>query len=343
MPQQPTERSGPLVGHVRQGRRRFVPPLAATGVLHLGDWVRDDLPDLLWPILLASHGGNDAIRAFVKWQKAVIGDLAPAVEPKLLAEGLDGRLTSVDGLVAACPEAKEVVLARARDLQMLPAGIVAVLAAFPERPASWLGELEPRLPSQSDINFLALALVEVLGDGHRESLVKCISIWSAVLAGMFSADETIIDLLRNYPGDSTSRSRADTVVGASWGSMRAAKLANNPECLDKAIRWARVFWDFNSITTRCMRRRDLPDSHGDTDEATAFAEATGGLDSDSDSDSDSNSNSDEVESTPSVSISRQQSAQDLLSSYAEAVETSPADLYAPERQEVHAGWEHLMS
>jgi hypothetical protein len=327
MPQQHTEQDGPLAGHVRQGRRRFLPPLAATGVLHLGDWVRDDLPDLLWPILLASHSGNDAVRAFVRWQKAVQGDLIAAIEPKLLSEGLDGRLSSLDRFVAACPDAQDIVVTRAHELQMLPAEIMALFAAFPERPAPWLFPTELRSPSQTDIDFLGHALIEVLHDGHRESVVKCISIWSAVQAGMFSADETTINLLKTYPLDSAKRSLADTVVRASWGSMRAAKLAMDASWLDEATRWAKVFWDFNSRTTRCMRRRDLPHSQSDADDGTPLSESGGAHESDSG----------EVEHVQPVANSRQQSAKDLVLSYVEAVETSPANLYAPERQEVHAG------
>jgi hypothetical protein len=39
----PNERSGPLIVHVWQGRV-YRSPLAATGVLTIADWIRDDLP-----------------------------------------------------------------------------------------------------------------------------------------------------------------------------------------------------------------------------------------------------------------------------------------------------------
>jgi len=51
------ETTGPLAGHVRKGRT-YRSPLAATGVLTIGDWVRDDLPDLLWPVLTLSELGT---------------------------------------------------------------------------------------------------------------------------------------------------------------------------------------------------------------------------------------------------------------------------------------------
>jgi hypothetical protein len=62
--------TGPLAGHVRQGRR-YLSPLAATGVLQIGDWVRDDLPDLLWPVLVLSEYGTNWAKRFVLWQKDV--------------------------------------------------------------------------------------------------------------------------------------------------------------------------------------------------------------------------------------------------------------------------------
>ncbi len=71
----PNENSGPLAGHIRKGRV-YRSPLAATGVLHLGDWVRDDLPDLLWPVLVLSELGTAEGHRFLRWQKAVQSELA---------------------------------------------------------------------------------------------------------------------------------------------------------------------------------------------------------------------------------------------------------------------------
>ena len=130
--QQHTERSGPLSGHVRKGRR-YLSPLAATGVVNMGDWVRDDLPDLLWPVLaLAEFGSSGAIR-FVRWQKSVQGDLAGRVDPQVLAGGLDGRLTRLDRLVEAFPEAQGAVRDRAVEHDILPTCVARVLASYPER------------------------------------------------------------------------------------------------------------------------------------------------------------------------------------------------------------------
>jgi hypothetical protein len=58
---------GPLSDHVRKGRT-YRSPLAATGALQVGDWVRDDLPDLVWPVLTLQALGTGAFALFVHWQ-----------------------------------------------------------------------------------------------------------------------------------------------------------------------------------------------------------------------------------------------------------------------------------
>lgn len=97
-----------MVGHVRQGRK-YWPTMAADGLLHIGDWVKDELPDLLWPVLVAAELGTAEAIRFVRWQEAVQGDLANHGDPKFIAECLDGRLTSLDRLVAQIPDAKATV------------------------------------------------------------------------------------------------------------------------------------------------------------------------------------------------------------------------------------------
>lgn len=91
-----------MVDHVQLGRR-YLPRLVATGVLHIADWVRDDLPDLVWPVLVLSLHGTEAARDFVRWQGAVQDDLRRDVEPQVLANELDGRLTGLQRLAASHP------------------------------------------------------------------------------------------------------------------------------------------------------------------------------------------------------------------------------------------------
>src|SRR5690348_6826738 len=50
------EETGVLVGHTKRGRS-YLPPMRELGVTTV-DWVRDDLPDLLWPVLLLAEQGS---------------------------------------------------------------------------------------------------------------------------------------------------------------------------------------------------------------------------------------------------------------------------------------------
>lgn len=56
----------------------------------MGDWARDDLPDLLWPALYLADRWSSDLNAFVRWQEAVQRDLAGLASPKVLGENLDG-------------------------------------------------------------------------------------------------------------------------------------------------------------------------------------------------------------------------------------------------------------
>lgn len=315
---QGAQASGPMAGHVRQGRR-YLPQLAATGVLHIADWVRDDLPDLIWPALVLAHRSTNAARDFVRWQTAVQDDLRGDIHPAILAEGLDGRLTSLDRLSRVHPAAEASVKQRAMQFDLLPDPVVSVLETYPERPAMWLVEGSVGPPGQDDIDLLAEALVGVIRDGHREAVVKCLRIWSAVQAGTFRSDAPTIELLKRYPKDPRSRSRADSVVRASWGAAKGALLHEDSSRFDESIKWAKVFWGINSMTSRCVRGRDTDDGAAE------------------DTPTPSNVASSPVDDPAADGEHLQQFAMDLVSSYVQALETAPSRLYDQERQEVHAG------
>ena len=322
----PNVTSGPLVGYVKKGRT-YRSALAATGVLHIGDWVRDDLPDLLWPVLALSELGTAEAVRFVRWQKAVQEDLSGKAEPRLIAESLDGRLTSLDRLAAQVSEARAVVKARAEERGLLPKSVVNALASYPLRPAEWLVDREMTPPDQEEIDLLARAVVGVLKDGHREAVIKCLHIWSAVQAGTFSASAETIELLRRYPTDPRTRAQADSIVRAMWGARKGRLLYENESYFADAIKWARVFWGANSMTTRCMRRREVEaDEHDPKDGAVETP-----------SDATSRGEVAAPGAVPERGAHLRQLAIDLLASYVEALEMSPARLYDREPQEVHSG------
>lgn len=321
----PNERSGPLVGHVRKGRV-YKSPLAATGMLHTGDWVRDDLPDLLWPVLVLSDLGTSAGVRFVRWQKAVQDDLAGKAEVTLVAECLDGRLTSLDRLVAWVPDAVTAVTARAKEHGLLAKAVTSALDSYANRPAAWLTGYDAAAPGQDQISFLGGAVFEVLTDGHREAVIKCLPVWAEVQAGTFASDNATLELLKPYPNDPRTRSRADSAVRAIWGARRGLMLEQDGNRFADAVSWAKTFWNTNSAYTQCLRQ-------GEMDE--------GGRDEKADGEQPEVTTPDDAaitpEGTPEDGANLRRFAMDLLASYLEALETSPSDLYGHERQEVVSG------
>jgi len=322
----PNQRSGPLAGHVRTGRT-YRSLLAASGVLQIGDWVRNDLPDLLWPVLTLSELGTAEAIRFIRWQKAVQEDLSGEAESRFIAECLDGRLTSLDQLAAQVPGAKAAVKVRAEEQGLLPESVVSALASYPLRPAEWLIDREMTPPGREEIDLLARAVLGVLGDGHREAVIKCIYIWSAVQAGTFSTSAETIELLQPYPNDPKTRGQADSAVRAMWGAHKALLLHEDDSHFENAIKWAKVFWGANSMTSRCMRRRDF-----DADKLGIEEDAV-----DLPADAASSGEAPVPAAVPEEGAHLRRLAMDLLSSYVEALETSPARLYDPEQQEVHSG------
>jgi hypothetical protein len=302
--------------------------LAATGVLFAADWVRDDLPDLLWPVLVLSELGTAGGRRFIRWQKAVQDDLAGTIEAGFIAECLDGRLTSLDRLAAQVPGARSAVKARAEEHGLLPGSVVSALASYPHRPAGWLTNREERPPGQDETDVLAQAVLGVLTDGHHEAVIKCLRIWSTVQAGTFRCDAATIDLFKRYPDDPGTRAKADSVIRATWGAHKAALIENEGESrFADAVRWARVFWGANSMFTQCMRRGEAGGGEGGDGEDTAVQPGEGAPEGEAAGPG----------LMPDDGAHLRRLAMDLLSSFMEALETSPARLYDRERQEVVSG------
>lgn len=318
---------GPLSDHVRKGRT-YRSPLAATGALQVGDWVRDDLPDLVWPVLTLQALGTGAFARFVRWQAAVQKDLFDEAETDFVAGGVDGRLTSLQRLAARVPRAEHVVKARAEEHGLLPERVVAALASYPLRPAPWLVD-RPVAPSgQDELDLLAAAVLAIQRDGHREAVIKCFPIWAAAEAGTLRTSPETIELLQSYPHDPGTRTRADSAVRAMWGAHKGLLLSEDENCFADATHWAKVFWGANSMTSRCIRRNDA-------------GSATEGSQDDVAADDPAADPSTPQECAPTANAGDGSHlrglAMDLYSSYVEALETSPARLYDREQQEVQAG------
>ncbi|MDP3209076.1 MAG: DUF5677 domain-containing protein, partial [Rhodoglobus sp.] len=271
--------------------------------------------------------GTAGIRNMVAWQKAVQRDLAGRAKPAFIADCLDGRFTSLDRLAAAVPEAVDSCRTRAAELHLLPPYIDSALRSYPFRPAMWLSDGEAKAPDQDDLDLILNALINLLTDGHHESLIKCLPIWSAVQAGTLSTSKETIELLQPYPNDRATRDAADSAVRAMWGARRGLELSEGPDFYEPSIRWAKVFWGANSMTSRCLRKRDMDteDTEDDIKEDPVKVDLPTPV------------NNSEPSEMPADGAHLRGLAMDLVSSYVEALETAPAHLYHHEMQEVHTG------
>src|SRR6266540_4075576 len=92
------EETGVLKGHFKE-RRTYRPPMMAYEATHISDWVRDDLPDLLWPVLLAFRLGDESARLFTTIQQLVIDTLGKERLDESRIE-FDGRMTSIERVPA---------------------------------------------------------------------------------------------------------------------------------------------------------------------------------------------------------------------------------------------------
>lgn len=220
-----------------------------------------------------------------------------------------------------------MVKARAEEHGLLPESVADALASYPLRPAEWLVDREMTSPGREEIDLLARAVLGTLKDGHREAVIKCLYIWSAVQAGTFSTSAEMIDLLRLYPNDPKTRDKADSAVRSMWGAHKVLLVHEDEGHFANAIKWAKAFWGANSMTSRCMRRREFDADESDIEEGIM----------DLPTDTASNGEESTPAAVPDEGAHLRQLAIDLLSSYVEALETSPAHLYDREQQEVHSG------
>lgn len=331
-----------MAGHVRKGRV-YRSPFVADGALVIGDWTQDALPDLLWPALVLAESGTAGARRFVTWQGQVVNELRDEVEDERLARGLDGTLSGLTALGGTDEKTQEFLRTSATEHGLLSIAVAQALASYPHRPAEWLVLREMQPPEPDDVELLAKAVYEAISDGHREAVLKCLSIWSAVHAGTFRSSTETIELLVDYPTNEAKRSGADSVVRAMWGARQGLGQLDHLSELSAVEAWSRVFWGANSMTTKCVRKRDLdreqPDDAADRssapvswmDHATRDDVRVVGGSSDA---GDLYVGHDPV---PPEGAHLRRLAMDLLSSYVEVVDQGPRSLRDPSELEVHSG------
>lgn len=338
----PNQTSGPLAGHVRAGRV-YRSPFVADGALTIGDWTQDALPDLLWPALVLAQSGTGAARRFVAWQGDVVGGLRGQVEDEQLARGLDGTLSGLAALGGTDVVMQELLISKATEHGLLSGDVSHALASYPHRPAEWLVGRDVAPPEQSDLELLAKAVYEAMSDGHREAILKCLPIWSAVHAGTFRSSKETIDLLVDYPANEANRNRADSVVRAMWSARKSLEELSDRDDQSSVEAWSRVFWGANSMTSKCVRKRNVgvDDNDDSTDQQrTSDIESAESLQQEGFDGAAPSGGADiylRHDPVPEEGAHLRRLAMDLLSSYIEVVDQGPRRLRDPAELEVHGG------
>ena len=250
------ERGGVLAGHVKSGKT-FTPPLLTYEQMVPSEWARDDLPDLLWPLVLAAIEEHEAPALFRKAQEAVLEAL-PASSLEESGGALDGRLTSLERF-AGTDRAK--VVQAFKDFpghaRLISADLMGVLSLYDELPGRWLlvdpWEGSTSVPSPDEaVNLLAHAIVKVIADASLNAVTKTPPYAWQLLRGKLRLPREMIDVLRDYPLDVEKRPLAEATIRSSFLALKAADAHEHPEWFPPREAWKKSFWEQNRASTPCV-------------------------------------------------------------------------------------------
>ncbi|MCU1395281.1 MAG: hypothetical protein JWM34_3709 [Ilumatobacteraceae bacterium] len=249
---------GVLEGHLREGRI-YRPPLLAYENLRASDWVRDDLPDLLWPAVVGSMFGDEGILAINRLQDALIAKFE--TDHFDGANVFDGRLTSLDTVAIADRSiVVEVVRSSPDRNHLVPAELIAIMALYVDAPGTWL-LFEPWNPEglvtpERAAGVLAKAVVDAVSANN--ALTKNSVLRWALLTGELDMQDELRSDVMQFPGG-TNRAMASALIRSSFLAHDGATRERHPRDVIRRIEWARSFWLHNWHATDCMPEEGLSD------------------------------------------------------------------------------------
>jgi hypothetical protein len=225
----------------------------------VSDWVRDDLPDLLWPLILASSFGDRAGRMMGDVQRAVL-ESVPGEALDQAGAPVDGRLTSLE----RTPEdMRPAFLDVLRELgpQAVPDALVGISHLYSAVPGAWFtGFRKVEIQPDEAAETLGRAIFSAVTDTSVNAMVKFPQLGWRVLRQTVSVESSTVELLRDYPINPSTRSPAEAIILSLFLAMKGADYAQHPEHEADTIEWAHSFWNQGWALSPCLvQSAVLPD------------------------------------------------------------------------------------
>ncbi len=266
-----------MAGHFKVGRK-YIPPLLTYEQLVPSEWARDDLPDLLWPLVLVEAIGEGIGAVIGRAQDATLKEVAGDSLDRTGA-ALDGRLTSLDRFPA---DERKKLVERFKVLSdralLFPPELLGVLALYENLPGAWL-LLDPwrassAVPDADDsVNLLARAVVRAIVDPSANAMIKAATIGWELRSGKTKVPREVGEVLVGYPLDTEKRPEAEATIRSSFLASKTADSITHPEWIDERNRWTKSFWEQNRAISPCIVDDPvLPSEREATDDAPAVSE-----------------------------------------------------------------------
>jgi hypothetical protein len=344
------QKEGVLAGHFKKGRV-FRPPLLAYPEFTGSDWVRDDLPDLLWPAVVAFLYGDDVVALFAELQSRVLSCVGVAAFDH--GWEFDGRLTSLE---AMHPDERVAVIEQARSMpdrsRLFPRELVAIAAMYAGFPGTWLVSEPWAVPEPVEPDVAATVLARTLATAVQETnaLVKAPVIRWGLATGRMTLAQPLHEEIVRYPGDAERRAATEAVIRSTFLATKALVAEHEPERPNERDAWASAFWSQNWHATPCWPEEEVETESDDPspradDETTSnttsgppSAGPRGSQPEKQPEPNDANPVDTDVNSDALARAAVQRTV-DLFDGFLEAVlnPALPVDLRRPERHEVLTG------
>lgn len=257
--------SGVLRGHFRTGRTYRTAMTAMPGMTP-SDWVAQDLPDLLWPLILVARAGESGAYVIGQAQDAAIKAVNPD-DPRACGGLLDGRLTSIEAFDGDRNAVASALYELPAASVLFEPGALGILALYGEAlPGRWLFENAPgaadALSVDDAVRVLADAIVAVVGDRHLNALVKSSSLRWQMITGLLSIPAGLGDELIDYPTVKENIGKADAFILSSFLSW---KVMIPDEVRSARDAWAASFWNANWSMAPCLPDEYAADEQDEED------------------------------------------------------------------------------